>query len=113
MARADDVATGARPATRRSSARKWELQHAQQPPPGAPPDPSLIASERASQVWAAIDELPEKLRLAIVLVNIEGNNLKEVGELLGVAEGTIKARSFDARQRLKENLKWTIDNPRR
>jgi RNA polymerase sigma-70 factor (ECF subfamily) len=91
---------------------KWELQHAQQPPPGAPPDP-LIASERASQMWAAIDELPEKLRLAIVLVNIEGNNLKEVGELLGVAEGTIKARLFDARQRLKENLKWAIDNPTR
>ena len=88
---------------------KWETEHSLQPAPSAILD-SAIASERTAHVWAAIDTLPERLRFAVVLVNIEGHNMKEVGALLGVAEGTIKARLFDARQRLKETLKWTIDN---
>jgi RNA polymerase sigma-70 factor (ECF subfamily) len=87
---------------------KWELQHSQESIVERPVD-TIVEGERAAQVWEAIDELPEKLRLAIVLVNIEGRNLKEVGSLLGVAEGTIKARLFDARQRLKDKLQWTID----
>jgi RNA polymerase sigma-70 factor (ECF subfamily) len=87
---------------------KWEFQHSQQPVLDTTID-VVVESERTAKVWDAIDALPEKLRLAIVLVNIEGHNLKEVGQLLGVAEGTIKARLFDARQRLKEKLQWTID----
>jgi RNA polymerase sigma-70 factor (ECF subfamily) len=87
---------------------KWEFQHSQQPVLDISVD-SVVERERTAKVWEAIDALPEKLRLAIVLVNIEGHNLKEVGQLLGVAEGTIKARLFDARQRLKETLRWTID----
>jgi RNA polymerase sigma-70 factor (ECF subfamily) len=88
---------------------RWELVHARQPAEPRAADP-LIADERHTQIWAAIDALPEKLRLAVVLVNIEGHNLKEVGALLGVAEGTIKARLFAARQRLKEQLQWTSEN---
>jgi RNA polymerase sigma-70 factor (ECF subfamily) len=87
---------------------KWEFQHSQQPVLDTTLD-AVVESERTAKVWEAIDALPEKLRLAIVLVNIEGHNLNEVGQLLGVAEGTIKARLFDARQRLKEKLQWTID----
>jgi RNA polymerase sigma-70 factor (ECF subfamily) len=91
---------------------RWEQEHFQQPAAPTAPDP-LIADEQAAHVWAAIDTLPEKLRLAIVLVNIEGHNLKDVGRLLGVAEGTIKARLFDARQRLKEQLQWTNNDQTR
>jgi RNA polymerase sigma-70 factor (ECF subfamily) len=65
---------------------------------------ALEARERARRLWAAIDSLPEKLRIAIVLANIEEHDLGEVGRLLDVPEGTVKSRLFLARQRLKELL---------
>jgi RNA polymerase sigma-70 factor (ECF subfamily) len=67
----------------------------------------LFARERAAQLWAAIDVLPEKLRLVIVLAGIEGHDTEEVARLLGVPRGTVKSRLFLARQRLKEQLQWT------
>ena len=66
---------------------------------------ALEARERAQRLWAAIDALPEKLRIAIVLANIEEHDLGEVGRLLDVPEGTVKSRLFLARQRLKELLR--------
>jgi RNA polymerase sigma-70 factor (ECF subfamily) len=53
---------------------------------------------------AAIDALPEGIRLALVMHTIEGYSHAEVGEALGIAEGTSKARVFDARARLKKAL---------
>jgi RNA polymerase sigma-70 factor (ECF subfamily) len=64
----------------------------------------LAARERAERLWAAIDALPEKLRVAIVLANIEGHDVGEVARLLNLPEGTVKSRLFLARQRLKERL---------
>ena len=57
-----------------------------------------------SDLWAAIDDLPEKLRIAIVLASIEGHDVREVAGLLGIPEGTVKSRLFLARRRLKEAL---------
>jgi RNA polymerase sigma-70 factor, ECF subfamily len=64
------------------------------------------ASERAQHLWRAIDQLSEKLRLVVVLANIEGHDIREVAALLGVPEGTVKSRLFDARRQLKETLSW-------
>jgi len=53
---------------------------------------------------AAIDALPEGLRLVLVMYAIEGYTHAEIGAALGIAEGTSKARLFDARARLKKTL---------
>ena len=65
----------------------------------------LEARERAERLWTAIDALPDKLRVAIVLANIEEHDLGEVARLLDLPEGTVKSRLFLARQRLKELLR--------
>ena len=67
----------------------------------------VIARERAALLWTAIDSLPEKLRIVIVLAGIEGHDTSEVARLLDVPQGTVKSRLFLARQRLKEQLQWT------
>jgi RNA polymerase sigma-70 factor, ECF subfamily len=69
--------------------------------------------ERAALLWNAIDGLSEKLRVVVVLASIEGHNLREVGLLLGLPEGTVKSRLFLARQALKERLAWMADTPLR
>ena len=64
----------------------------------------LEAQERTTQLWAAIDALPEKLRVAIVLANMEEHDIGEVARLLNLPDGTVKSRLFLARKRLKELL---------
>ena len=66
----------------------------------------MLANERAEQLWLAIDALPEKLRLVIVLAGIQGHDIREVATLLDVPDGTVKSRLFLARQQLKERLSW-------
>jgi len=82
----------------------------------AAPEPitdTIVADERAALVWQAIDALPEKLRMVTVLAGIEGHDMREVGTLLGLPEGTVKSRLFDARRRMKEYLSCTIERPGR
>lgn len=67
---------------------------------------AVLANERAEQLWLAIDALPEKLRLVIVLAGIQGRDIREVATLLDVPDGTVKSRLFLARQQLKERLSW-------
>lgn len=62
------------------------------------------SAERARHLWDAIDALPDKLRLVLVLASMEGHDVREVGRLLSIPEGTVKSRLFLARQRLKECL---------
>jgi RNA polymerase sigma-70 factor (ECF subfamily) len=73
----------------------------------APAVEAVLARERAQQLWKAIDALPEKLRMVIVLSAIEGHDVAEVARLLGVPTGTVKSRLFLGRQRLKDALQWT------
>lgn len=63
-----------------------------------------VATERSRSLWQAIDALPEKLRITIVLAAIEGHGITEVAELLQVPAGTVKSRLFLARQQLAEIL---------
>ena len=71
---------------------------------------AVVSQERAEQLWQAIDELPEKLRLVIVLAGIEGHDMREVGLLLDVPDGTVKSRLFLARKQLRERLSWMATN---
>jgi RNA polymerase sigma-70 factor (ECF subfamily) len=67
----------------------------------------IAERERAAHLWAAIDSLPEKLRIVIILAGIEGHDTSKVARLLDVPQGTVKSRLFLARRRLKERLQWT------
>jgi len=68
------------------------------------------SSEFRRRLHAAIDRLPEKLRLVVILAAIEGHDLKEVGRLLEVPEGTVKSRLHLARKQLAESLRWTASD---
>src|SRR5262245_49181243 len=68
------------------------------------PVQAVLEQERADKLWRAIDALPEKLRIVVVLAGIEEHNVQEVAILLDLPEGTVKSRLFLARKRLKELL---------
>jgi RNA polymerase sigma-70 factor (ECF subfamily) len=52
----------------------------------------------------AIARLPEGCREAFILHEVEGFDHREVGELLGIAEGTSKSQVFKARMKLRAML---------
>ena len=71
----------------------------------------LIASrEFERQVARALDALPEKLRIVMVLAAVEGYNTREVAKLAGLPEGTVKSRLFLARKKLAESLQCLVKN---
>ena len=60
--------------------------------------------EMKSQVWAAIDALPEHERVVVMLYYLSGYSQAEVSEFLDVPVTAIKKRLFSARPRLRELL---------
>ena len=83
-----------------------DTEHSRLAPIWTPHGDPAVVNERVNHVWRAIDGLPEKLRLPLVLFGIDGHDIAEVSRLLGLPEGTVKSRLFYARERMKESLKW-------
>ena len=90
----------------RSERRRIVRENAAEVGPAGAPSPvqSVIERERAEKLWQAIDALPEKLRIVIVMAGIEEHDVREIAALLRLPEGTVKSRLFLARRRLREWL---------
>ncbi len=81
-----------------------------------PADPTtedaFTATELRPDLEAALAHLPVEFRAAVVLVDVEGLAIADVGELLGVPVGTVKSRVFRGRRLLADalgNLRDTVD----
>ncbi len=53
----------------------------------------------------ALAQLPEKLRLVLLLAAMEGHTIDEIASMLGISTGTVKSRIFYARRQLAEKLR--------
>ena len=73
---------------------------------------AAAGEQRAGRLWRAIDALPEKLRLVVVLAAIEEHDVSHVAVMLRLPVGTVKSRLFLARRRLKEHLRC-LETPSR
>ncbi|MFI5959597.1 RNA polymerase sigma factor SigM [Cryptosporangium sp. NPDC051539] len=71
--------------------------------PAAPNDP-IASRETAIDVRAALFELPDDQRIALVLVDVQGHPVADVAEMLGIAVGTVKSRCARGRARLALRL---------
>lgn len=69
------------------------------------PDEALLERELRSAIDAAIQALPEKQRLAVVLRRYEGKSYDEIGEVLRLSVPAVKSVLFRARVELREALK--------
>ena len=67
-------------------------------------DAEILAVTAAEQVRAALAELPAVERTAIELAYFGANTYRQVAEMLGVPEGTIKTRIRTGLRRLHETL---------
>lgn len=70
-------------------------------------DPQELCERRELQaeVQRALNSLPDKLRAAILLFDMEGMSYEEIAETLGCPVGTVKSRLFNARMQLRDMLR--------
>jgi RNA polymerase sigma-70 factor (ECF subfamily) len=61
----------------------------------------------------ALAELPEKLRLVLLLAAMEGHTIEEIATMVGIPVGTVKSRIFFARKQLAEKLRCHVNITKR
>jgi len=71
----------------------------------ATPESHLLESEIAETIRQAIDELPEDLRTAITLRELEGLSYEDIAKAMDCPVGTVRSRIFRARAAIDAKLK--------
>jgi RNA polymerase sigma-70 factor (ECF subfamily) len=73
------------------------------------PEAQLLGEEVRKVVGNAIDGLPEDLRTAIVLREIEGMSYEEIAQAMDCPVGTVRSRIFRARDAIDKCLRPILD----
>jgi RNA polymerase sigma-70 factor (ECF subfamily) len=100
------AANRARHHVRAASRRRRLAERLADEPAHAPESPEQDVERRrlARALQQALDLLPIDLRVAFVLCEVEAVGSREAAEILGVPEGTVRRRLFQARERLRAQL---------
>jgi RNA polymerase sigma-70 factor (ECF subfamily) len=76
---------------------------------GDTPEAAALSEEIHLTVNRAVEELPEDLRTAIILREIEGLSYEEIAAAMDCPVGTVRSRIFRAREAIDRNLKPLLD----
>ena len=76
------------------------------------PESMLLSKEIAQTVNATIEQLPEELRTAIQLREIEGMSYEDIARIMDCPIGTVRSRIFRAREAIAERLRPLLDSPK-
>ena len=68
------------------------------------PESNLLSRELAQRVAKAVRELPEELRTAITLRELEGLSYEEIATVMECPIGTVRSRIFRAREAIDKQL---------
>lgn len=63
---------------------------------------------RAKYVRQAVDELPDRQRMALVLSHFEGRSYKEIAEIMKISVSSVESLIFRARSNLRQKLAKVI-----
>lgn len=73
------------------------------------PEAVLASKEIAEAVNAAMEALPEELRMAVTLREIEGMSYEEIAQALDCPIGTVRSRIFRAREAISARIRPMLD----
>jgi RNA polymerase sigma-70 factor (ECF subfamily) len=74
------------------------------PSPSRAPELEIVREETNGIVQSALRRLGEDHRVVIILRHFVDLSYRQIGEVLGIPEKTVKSRLYSARQRMKEIL---------
>ncbi len=75
------------------------------------PESELLSKQVAIAVNEAVDALPEELRQAITLREMEGLSYEEIAETMDCPIGTVRSRIFRAREAISSKLRPILGTP--
>lgn len=76
---------------------------------GDTPEAAALSDEIHRTVNHAVEQLPEDLRTAIILREVEGLSYEEIAEAMDCPVGTVRSRIFRAREAIDLSLKPLLD----
>jgi RNA polymerase sigma-70 factor (ECF subfamily) len=76
----------------------------------ATPERELLTEEIAETVQGALDDLPDDLRTAIVLRELEGLSYEEIATAMDCPIGTVRSRIFRAREAIDKRLRPLLND---
>jgi len=76
----------------------------EEPPEPADPRDRFAEQELSGELQRALNSLDESYRVAVILYDVLGCSYREIAEMTGVPEGTVKSRIFRGRTELAERL---------
>lgn len=74
------------------------------------PDSGILQNQQTNTIQHAIEQLPEKYRVVIVMRHQEEKSYEEIAEELDLPLGTVKAHIFRAREMLYRSLRGRVGN---
>jgi len=72
------------------------------------PEASLARDQLRANIYAAIEALPEELRVAVTLREFDGMSYEDIAEIMQCPVGTVRSRIFRAREAIEKQIK-TMD----
>lgn len=76
------------------------------------PENELISRQIAQTVNLTLQQLPEELRTAITLREIDGMSYEEIAKIMNCPIGTVRSRIFRAREAISEQLRPQLGTPK-
>ena len=73
-------------------------------------DEALIAEEERARLTLELSLLSRIQRECVVLYYLQNRSVKEIARILGIPEGTVKSRLFDARKNVKKGMEEPMEN---
>lgn len=73
-------------------------------------DEALIAEEERARLTFELSLLSRIQRECVILYYLQNRSVKEIARILGIPEGTVKSRLFDARKNLKKGMEEPMEN---
>lgn len=76
----------------------------------ATPEHELARQQMEQTVFSTVEALPEELRVAITLREVDGLSYEEIAERMGCPIGTVRSRIFRAREAIDIKLRPLLDH---
>jgi RNA polymerase sigma-70 factor (ECF subfamily) len=75
----------------------------------ATPERELLRQEIEQTVFATVEQLPEELKIAITLREVDGLSYEEIAETMNCPIGTVRSRIFRAREAIDTKLRPLLE----
>lgn len=73
------------------------------------PERQLVREEARMAVRNAVDMLPDKMKVTVLLYYMEERSVEQIADILGIPRGTVKSRLHQARKILEKELEYMLN----